>query len=215
VAAFEGLGDTVEGIDSVDGTDIADPEACRKIVRAILGRHGRIDVLCNNAGVSAAGDAVQATPDDWHRVFAVNVFGAANMTAAVLPSMREARSGVIVNTCSVVATVGLPDRVVYSSSKGALLAMTRAVAADEVGRGIRVNSVSPATVDGRWVRHNAEASGDPEAFLTAMRERQPTGELISSTAVARSITFLADPAIRLTGIDLAVDGGLTGLRINR
>ncbi|MQA04459.1 MAG: SDR family NAD(P)-dependent oxidoreductase [Streptosporangiales bacterium] len=125
--------------------DVADPAGCRKAVAEILARHGRVDVLCNNAGVGAAGDAVEATAEDWQRVFAVNVYGAAHMTAAVLPAMREAGRGVIVNTCSVAATVGLPDRVVYSASKGALLALTRAVAADEIHHGIRVNAVSPGT----------------------------------------------------------------------
>lgn len=213
VDAFTALSDTVEGLDYVAGFDVTDPAACKEAVADILARHGRIDVLCNNAGVGAAGDAVDATAEDWQRVFAVNVYGAAHMTAAVLPAMRETGRGVIVNTCSVAATVGLPDRVVYSASKGALLALTRAVAADEVRRGIRVNAVSPGTVDGPWVRRNAEAADDTEQFLAEMRQRQPTGELISADAVARAVTYLADPAVDLTGVDLSVDGGLTSLRL--
>jgi NAD(P)-dependent dehydrogenase (short-subunit alcohol dehydrogenase family) len=210
--AFQGLGDIVEGLDYADGVDVTDPDACHRAVAGILARHGRVDVLCNNAGVGASGDAVSATPGEWQRVFAVNVFGAAYMTAAVLPAMRSAGRGVIVNTCSVVATVGLPQRVVYGASKGALLAMTRAVAADEIGHGIRVNAVSPGTVDGPWVRRNAAASGDPDAFMEEMRRRQPNGQLVPGSAVARAIIYLADPAVSLTGVDLPVDNGLTGLR---
>jgi NAD(P)-dependent dehydrogenase (short-subunit alcohol dehydrogenase family) len=202
----------VEGLDYTEGVDITDRTACDAAVERIIQNHGRIDVLCNNAGVSAVGDAVLATPDDWERVFAVNVFGAAYLTAAVLPYMRSAGSGVIVNTCSVVATLGLMDRVVYSASKGALLAMTRAIAADEITRGIRVNAVSPATVDGAWVRRNAEESADPAAFMQAMRDRQPTRQMISSSAVAQAVAFLADPTVNLTGVNLVVDGGITSLR---
>ncbi|WP_269813871.1 SDR family NAD(P)-dependent oxidoreductase [Jiangella endophytica] len=211
--AFEELGDVVVGLDIASGFDVTDPAACRQATREILDRHGRVDVLCNNAGVGAAGDVVSAEPEDWQLVFAVNVLGAAHMTAAVLPSMRAAGSGAIVNTCSIVASVGFADRVVYSASKGALLAMTRAIAADEARRGIRVNSVSPATVDGPWVRRNAGLSSDPEQFLRSMRRRQPLGQLISAGAVARAVTYLADPDLEVSGIDLPVDGGLSGIRL--
>ncbi len=213
VRAFREAGEFVEGLDQVHGFDVADEVACREAVARVLARHGRVDVLCNNAGVGATGDVVNATAEEWQRVFAVNVFGAANMAAAVLPAMRVARSGAIVNICSILATIGFVDRVVYSASKGALLAMTRAIAADEAANGIRVNAVSPATVDGPWVRRNAEASGDSIGFLEAMRRRQPTGELISAAEVARAVRFLADPGSQLTGIDLLVDGGTSGLRV--
>ncbi len=214
VAAFEALGDHVEVFDRVDGLDITDRAACERAVAEVIARHGRVDVLCNNAGVGAAGTVTDATPDDWERVLGVNVVGAANMAAAVLPSMRAARSGVIINTCSIAATVGLVDRVAYSASKGALAAMTRAMAADEAAHGIRVNSVSPATVDGPWVRRNAAAAPDPEAFLAAMRRRQPSNDLIHPQAVARAITWLADPLGGLTGVDLPVDGGMTAMQLH-
>ena len=213
VRAFTTLGDFVEGLDRVDGFDVADPAACHEAVATIVDRHGCIDVLCNNAGVGAAGDVVDAAPSDWQRVFAVNVFGAAHLTAAVLPAMRAKGRGAIVNTCSIVASVGFADRVVYSASKGALLAMTRAMAADEAQCGIRVNAVSPATVDGPWVARNADAAGDRDSFLEQMRRRQPIGEFISSAEVARAVVFLAHPETQLTGVDLRVDGGVSGLRI--
>jgi len=213
VRAFTATGDTVESLDLVEGFDVSDRAACDAEIDRILRDRGRVDVLCNNAGIGASGDVLCTTAEEWRRVFDVNVIGAANMTAAVLPSMRAARRGAIVNTCSIVASVGFVDRVVYSASKGALLAMTRAIAADEAARGIRVNAVSPATVDGPWVRRNAEASGDSERFLTAMRRRQPLEELISPAEVARAVLFLADRDSQLTAVNLPVDGGSLGVRL--
>lgn len=213
VSAFRELGDVVEEFDYVDGFDVTDADACHRAINDIVACHGRVDVLCNNAGIGASGDLVTADAELWRRVFAVNVFGAAQMTAATLPTMRSARNGVVVNTCSVLATVGVAGRVVYSASKEALLAMTRAIAADELPNGIRANAVSPATVDGPWIQRNARQSADPEAFLETMRRRQPSGRLIQAAAVARAITYLADPTTALTGVELPVDDGFTGVRI--
>ena len=89
-AEFEALGDTVVGLDIVEGFDVTDPEQCRAVATRVDGEHGRIDVLCNNAGIGAVGDVTQATVDEWQRVFAVNVFGIAHLSAAVLPAMRRA-----------------------------------------------------------------------------------------------------------------------------
>ena len=101
VDAFTELGDTAVGLDLLDGFDVTDPQACADTAARIVGDHGRVDVLCNNAGISAVGDVVSSTPDEWQRVFAVNVFGTANMSRAFLPGMRAAGQGAIVNTCSV------------------------------------------------------------------------------------------------------------------
>src|SRR4051794_21008386 len=130
-AEFEALGDTVVGLDLVEGFDVTDPEQCEAVAARLDAEHGRVDVLCNNAGIGAVGDVTQATLDEWQRVFAVNVFGIAHLSAAVLPVMRRAGTGAIVNTCSVAAAVGLVERAVYSASKGAVLGLTRAMAADE------------------------------------------------------------------------------------
>ena len=96
-------GDTVVGLDVVDGVDVTDPEACVAACAEVVATHGRLDVLCNNAGISAVGDVVTSTPDEWERVFGVNVFGVANMSRAALPHMRAAGGGAVVNTCSVAA----------------------------------------------------------------------------------------------------------------
>jgi NAD(P)-dependent dehydrogenase (short-subunit alcohol dehydrogenase family) len=213
VERFAASGATTIGLDLLDGFDITDPVACDEAAARIMSDHGRVDVLCNNAGIGAVGDVVTATPADWHRVFAVNVFGMANMSRAVLPSMRGAGSGAIVNTCSVVATVGLVERAVYSASKGAVLALTRAMAADEVGHGIRVNCVSPGTVASPWVERLVAESPDPDASREALRRRQPLGRLVSCEEVAVAVEYLADPATFTTGTDLLLDGGISGVRL--
>ena len=210
---FSALGDTVEGIDIDHGVDITDPAQCEAAVQGIVERHGRIDVLCNNAGISAVGDVVASTPDEWQRVFAVNVFGTANMSRAVLPHMRRHGSGAIVNTCSIVATVGLVQRAVYASSKGAVLALTKAMAADEVANGIRVNAVSPGTVESPWVQRLVAATDDPAQTYEGLRKRQPLGQLVSCETVADAVVYLAAPTTFTTGIDLLVDGGISGVRI--
>lgn len=213
VQRFDAQGDTTVGLDLADGFDITDPHQCEAAAARIVQQHGRIDVLCNNAGISAVGDVVQSTPDDWQRVFAVNVFGIANLSRAVIPHMRAGGGGAIVNTCSIVAHVGLVQRAVYGASKGAVLAMTKAMAADEVHHGIRVNCVSPGTVESPWVQRLIASNPEPEAAYDALRRRQPMGDLVSCEAVADAVAYLAAPTTFATGVDLLVDGGISGVRI--
>lgn len=208
--AFLAEGDEVIGLDLLDGFDVTDPVACEARAREI----GAVDVLCNNAGIAAVGDVVTSTPDEWQRVFAVNVFGVANMSRAFLPAVRSTR-GAIVNTCSVVASVGLVERAVYGASKGAVLALTKAMAADEVaqGTGVRVNCVSPGTVWSPWVERVTAATPDPEATVEAMRRRQPLGRMVQTDEVAQAVVYLAAPTTFTTGADFLLDGGITGVRI--
>lgn len=213
VEAFEKSGDAVIGLDIEWGIDIRDPEVCRSTARAIHEEHGRIDVLCNNAGVGAVGDVVDAADSDWERVFAVNVFGLAFLSGAVLPFMREAESGAIVSTCSVAADVGLVERAVYTASKGAVLALTKSIAADEARHGIRVNCVNPGTVDGPWVQRLIEESEDPEATRSRMEARQPLGRLVGADEVAAAVVYLAAPTTYTTGQELILDGGISGIRL--
>ena len=215
VDAFTAAGDTAVGLDIVDGFDVRDPAQCREATARILDEHGRIDVLCNNAGVAAVGDVVTATPEDWERVFAVNVFGVAHLSAAVLPAMRTAGSGVVVNTCSVAAGVGLVERAVYSASKGAVLALTKAMAADEIEHGIRVCCVSPGTVEGPWVLRLIDESPDPAATRAALEARQPMGRMVAPEEVAAAVVYLAAPTTFATGLDLVLDGGITPVSIVR
>ncbi|MBM3694318.1 MAG: SDR family oxidoreductase [Actinobacteria bacterium] len=213
VRHFGELGDQVIGLDLVDGLDVRDPDACAAACDAVVAEHGRIDVLCNNAGTSAVGDVVTATAEDWDRVLGVNVVGVANMSRAALVHMRDARRGVIVNTCSVAASVGLVERAVYSASKGAVLALTKAMAADEVAYGIRVCCVSPATVASPWVERLVAAAPDPEATREALRRRQPMGRLVEVDEVAAAIAYLAADSTATTGADLLLDAGIAGVRL--
>ncbi|MBM3717454.1 MAG: SDR family oxidoreductase [Actinobacteria bacterium] len=212
-ARFRDLGDEVIGLDITDGFDVRDRRGCEGVVAEIIGTHGRIDVLCNIAGIGAVGDVVAADESDWQGVFSVNVFGLAHMSAAVLPAMRSARSGVIVNVCSVAASVGLVERAVYSASKGAVLALTRAMAADEIVHGVRVNCVSPGTVSSPWVERLAAAAPDPDVTMNSLRRRQPLGRLVTCDEVADAIVYLAAPSTFTTGADFLLDGGITSVRI--
>ena len=213
VQQFVALGDTVVGLDLEGGFDVTDPAACVDAVAAAVAQHGHIDVLCNIAGVGSVGDVVTAPLEEWNRVFAVNVFGIANMSRAVLPIMRAAAVGAIVNACSIAATVGLVQRAVYAASKGAVLSLTKAMAADEVRNGIRVNCVSPGTVSSPWVERLIAKTDDPVATLDALRRRQPLGRLVSCDEVAHAVVYLAAQSTFTTGADFLLDGGISGVRL--
>ncbi|MEI8065709.1 MAG: SDR family oxidoreductase [Actinomycetes bacterium] len=173
-----------------------------------------IDVLANNAGVGAVGTVADATDDDWSRVMNINVAGIGRVTTAALPLLRASTAAAIVNTCSIAATAGLPKRAVYSASKGAVLSLTLAMAADLVGEKIRVNCVNPGTADTPWVERLLSLADDPAAEKAALEARQPLGRLVSAPEVARAIMYLANPAQgSTTGTVLAVDGGMHGLRL--
>ena len=144
----------------------------------------------------------------------MNVMGVVRVTRAALPALRRSGAAAIVNVCSIVATAGLPQRALYSASKGALLSLTLAMAADHLGEGIRVNAVAPGTAATPWVERLLAGSPDPVAALRALQARQPMGRLVSAAEVAGAIAYLAMPgAGATTGTTLAVDGGLSGLRL--
>jgi NAD(P)-dependent dehydrogenase (short-subunit alcohol dehydrogenase family) len=179
-----------------------------------VGALGGLDILVNNAGIGAQG-AVDANDDDeWRRVFDVNVLGIVRVSRAALRHLRASAHAAIVNTCSVAAHTGLPNRALYSASKGAVLALTLAMAADHVGDGIRVNCVAPGTVDTPWIGRLLAAAADPDAEVAALRARQPTGRLVTAGEVAAAIAYLAGPlASATTGSVLDVDGGMRTLRL--
>ena len=194
--------------------DVTDGAAVSAAIDAIARDHGSIDILVNNAGVGAAGTVADNDADQWRQVLDVNVVGIARVTAAALPYLQQSPSAAIVNTCSIAAHVGLPQRALYSASKGAVLALTRAMAADHVGEGIRVNCVSPGTVNTPWVQRLLEAAEDPAAELARLSARQPTGRLVEPEEVAQAIAYLAAPASGwITGTTLSVDGGMRELQM--
>ena len=183
-------------------------------VAAVSAHYGAIDILINNAGIGASGDISANEDDEWHHVLDVNVVGIARVTRAALPHLRKSPRAAIVNTSSVVATVGIPDRALYSASKGAVAALTLAMAADHVRQGVRVNAVTPGTADTPWVGRLLDAADDPEAAASALRARQPMGRLVTADEVAHAIAYLASPySSSTTGTLLAVDGGMAWLRL--
>ncbi|MFD4322728.1 SDR family NAD(P)-dependent oxidoreductase [Streptomyces sp. NPDC058548] len=194
--------------------DVADDTSVREAVAAAAATLGGIDILVNNAGIGAAG-TVEDNPDDqWHGVLDVNLLGVVRTTRAALPHLRRSEHAAVVNICSIAATAGLPQRALYSASKGAVLSLTLAMAADHVGEGIRVNCVNPGTVDTPWVARLLDAAPDPESERAALSARQPTGRLVAADEVAAAVVYLASPAAAsVTGTALAVDGGMAGLRL--
>jgi NAD(P)-dependent dehydrogenase (short-subunit alcohol dehydrogenase family) len=194
--------------------DVTDEESVNAAVDAAAEQLGGIDILVNNAGIGAIGTVETNSLDEWRRVFDVNVFGIVRTTRAALPYLRRSSAAAIVNTCSIAATAGLPQRAAYSATKGAVLSLTMAMAADHAAEGIRVNCVNPGTVDTPWVGRLLDAADDPAAERAALEARQPIGRLVSAEEVANAIAYLASPASgSTTGTALAVDGGMQGLRL--
>ncbi|MFH8733566.1 MULTISPECIES: SDR family NAD(P)-dependent oxidoreductase [unclassified Streptomyces] len=194
--------------------DVSDDASVRAAVVAAVADLGGLDVLVNNAGIGAQGTVEDNDDDQWHRVLDVNVLGIVRTTRAALPHLRESSHAAIVNTCSIAATAGLPQRALYSASKGAVYSLTLAMAADHVREGVRVNCVNPGTVDTPWVGRLLSAAPDPAAERAALASRQPTGRLVSAAEVAGAVAYLASPLSgATTGTALAVDGGMQGLRL--
>ncbi|MCT4351823.1 SDR family oxidoreductase [Streptomyces sp. Je 1-79] len=194
--------------------DVTDDASVRSAVAAAAAGLGGIDILVNNAGIGAVGTVEDNDDAQWHRVLDVNLLGIVRTTRAALPHLRASRAAAVVHTCSIAATAGLPQRALYSASKGAVLSLTLAMAADHVREGIRVNCVNPGTVDTPWVGRLLDAADDPAAERAALDARQPTGRLVAAAEVAAAIVYLASPAAAsVTGTALAVDGGMQGLRL--
>ncbi|MFD3614782.1 SDR family NAD(P)-dependent oxidoreductase [Streptomyces sp. NPDC058676] len=194
--------------------DVADDASVRTAVTAAAADLGGLDVVVNNAGIGAQGTVEDNDDEEWHRVLDVNVVGMVRVARAALPYLRESAHAAIVNTSSIAATAGLPQRVLYSATKGAVYSLTLAMAADHVREGIRVNCVNPGTADTPWIGRLLSKAPDPAAERAALEARQPTGRLVTADEVAGAIAYLASPLSgATTGTSLAVDGGMQGLRL--
>jgi 2-keto-3-deoxy-L-fuconate dehydrogenase len=194
--------------------DVTDDRAVRAGVRRAVELLGGLDILVNNAGIGAQGTVADNTDEEWRDVLDVNLLGVVRVSRAALPALRESLHPSVVNVCSIAATAGLPQRAAYSASKGAVLALTRAMAADHIAEGIRVNCVSPGTVDTPWIERLTGNGTDANARREALVARQPHGRLVTADEVASAIIFLAGPwSASTTGANLAVDGGMQGIRI--
>jgi 2-keto-3-deoxy-L-fuconate dehydrogenase len=194
--------------------DITDDGAVQAGVAQLIAALGGLDVLVNTAGIGAQGGIESNSDDEWRRVLDVNVIGLVRVTRAALPALQASAHAAIVNTCSIAATAGLPQRALYSASKGAILSLTLSMAADLIADGIRVNAVNPGTADTPWIGRLLDSAANPEAERAALNARQPSGRLVSAAEVAGAIAYLASPLSgSTTGTWLAVDGGMSGLRL--
>ena len=200
--------------------DVTSDAAVRAAVgEAVAALGGVLHTLVGNAGIGAVGTVEDHDDTEWGRVLDVNVLGLVRTARAALPQLRRAaaeRPGLvsITHTCSIAATAGLPQRALYSASKGAVLSLTLAMAADHVREGIRVNCVNPGTADTPWVGRLLDQADDPAAERAALNARQPLGRMVAPEEVAAAIVHLASPgASAITGTALAVDGGMQGLRL--
>lgn len=223
VAALEGRGCAVAILDlSADEprqgrfrADVGVPASVDEAMEAAtdyLG--GALDIVINNAGIGAVGSVEETTDEQWAEILNVNVIGMARISRRALPHLRKSSCAAIVNVCSIAATAGLPARAAYSASKGAMLALTLAMAADHCGEGIRVNCVCPGTVDTPWVGRLLDAAENPASERRALEARQPLRRLGAVEEVADAILYLASPrSAWTTGSALAVDGGMQGLRV--
>jgi 2-keto-3-deoxy-L-fuconate dehydrogenase len=180
--------------------DVRDEQAVRRVT-------GDLDVLANVAGIGSTTTAPHTALDTWEDVFAVNTRGTFLCCKHAIPAMAARGGGAIVNMGSVAGLVGLRNRAAYCASKGAVIALTRALAIDHVADGVRVNAVCPGTVDSPWVRRLVDDVGES---LDALRARQPMGRLGTPDEIAAAVLYLAsDDAAFVTGTAFVIDGGLT------
>jgi 2-keto-3-deoxy-L-fuconate dehydrogenase len=199
----------------VTACDVADAARVDAAIEEIHARRGRIDILVNNAGIAHVGNALTTTPEDFERVQRVNVFGPANCLRATLRHMVADGGGVVLNLASCVSVMAIADRFAYSTSKGAVLAMTYSVAKDFLEQGVRCNALLPGRVhtpfvDGFIAKNYA---GREAEMFEKLSKAQPIGRMAQPDEIANAALFLcSDEASFITGIGLPVDGGTLSIR---
>ncbi|WP_104087233.1 SDR family NAD(P)-dependent oxidoreductase [Arthrobacter sp. GMC3] len=194
--------------------DVANDASVKAAIDGTVAAFGGVDIVINNAGIGAQGTVEDNDDAEWARVWDINVIGMVRVSRAALPHLRQSTAAAIVNTCSIAATAGLPQRALYSATKGAVLSLTQAMAADHLREGVRVNCVNPGTADTPWVGRLLSSAADPAAERAALNARQPHGRLVKAEEVAGAVAYLASPLSgSTTGTSIAVDGGMQALRI--
>ncbi len=194
--------------------DIADAASVESAFAEFKKASNKLDILINNAGIGSLTTVEKESDENWHKVLNVNVVGTARVSRSAIPLLRKSKFAAIVNTASIAGTDGIPNRAAYSASKGAVLALTLAMATDHLADGIRVNAVNPATTDTPWVKRLLDQSPDAKAARSALEARQPMGRLVSPAEIASAIIFLASPLqASVTGTTISIDGGMHSLRI--
>ncbi|TIO09386.1 SDR family oxidoreductase [Mesorhizobium sp.] len=190
--------------------DVSDEASVATMVRRAQEALGRVDILVNNAGYGIRGSVVTTAAADWDALMAVNLKGVFLCSKYVIPVMTAGGGGVIVNTASNVAHVGLADRAAYVASKGGVAALTRAMALDHVADNIRVNAVAPGVTWSSYFQSMLETHRDPQGFVAALNARSPMNRVAQPVEIANAILWLAgDESSFATGSILTVDGGMT------
>jgi NAD(P)-dependent dehydrogenase (short-subunit alcohol dehydrogenase family) len=191
--------------------DVTEPQEVQAMVDEIIRKHGRLDILFNNAGISGVGALHEVEPDAWDRVVRVNIRGVYLPCKYAIPHMMERRSGTIINMSSALAEIGLARRASYAATKGAVLALTKSMQVDYAPYNIRVNALLPGTIMTPFVENYLRTSYDnPEEAIEGIKKRQLSGELGRPEDVARAALFLAsDESSFVMGSPLYVDGGVT------
>jgi NAD(P)-dependent dehydrogenase (short-subunit alcohol dehydrogenase family) len=197
-------------LDTIDGgvvCDVTDQPSCVDAVSSVLSRHGRLDVLVNVAGVGIGRRIGEVTADEWRRVIEVNLTGTFLLSQAALTPLLAAR-GNIVNMASVAGLRATPYNAAYCASKGGVIMLTKSMALELAGQGVRINAVCPASVDTPFLRGFQLPEGADMALLS--RSVSPMGRLIDVAEVAAAVAYLAsDDAANITGTTLVMDGGST------
>jgi NAD(P)-dependent dehydrogenase (short-subunit alcohol dehydrogenase family) len=191
--------------------DVADPGQIASFMAAVGARHGRLSVLVNSAGIQRYGTSETTPVSVWDEVLDVNARSMFLAAGQAVPLMRRAGGGAIVNVASAQATATQRNVVAYTASKGAIVAMTRAMAVDHAPDGIRVNSVSPGSVDTPMLRAAARdvSAEDPDSVIAQWGSLHPLGRVGTPAEIADVILFLASPLSSfVTGADLRADGGV-------
>jgi NAD(P)-dependent dehydrogenase (short-subunit alcohol dehydrogenase family) len=186
--------------------DVSKVNSTEQIVSETVDTYGQLDILVNNAGIVIPGRVDNTSPEDWDQTMAVNVRGAYLLSRFAIPHLRKTQ-GVIINVASAVALMGAKDRAAYTASKGALVALTRAMAVDYMEDKIRVNCICPGTTDTPSLKERLAKFPDPEAVRKQFIERQPLRRFGRPEEIAEGILYLATAEF-CTGTCLSVDGGM-------
>ena len=198
------------GVAAFESLEVSDETACQQLTRTVLGAHGRLDVLVNNAGIGHVGTLLQTTVADLDRIFAVNVRGVFNLSKAFLPAMLERHAGNIINMASIGGVVAVRDRLAYCASKFAVVGLTKSIALDFALDGIRCNCICPGRVETPFVKARLAEYPDPKKAYADMASTQALGRMAKPEEIAAAALYLAsDESGFITGSDFIIYGGWT------
>ncbi|WP_134701304.1 SDR family NAD(P)-dependent oxidoreductase [Ammoniphilus sp. YIM 78166] len=207
----------VEEIQFLGGTaafyalDVTKEEQVQTTFRIVVEKYGKVDIMINNAGIGKAGTVVDQSEADWDLMMNVNAKGTFfGCKYAVKHMLEKEIRGSIINISSVAGMVGVLNRSGYCASKAAIVGLTKSVASDFAEKGIRVNSISPGTIESPWIAKILADQPDPQKMRVQMQQRQPIGRMGTPEEIANLACFLAgDEASFITGSNMVADGGLT------